>query len=64
MGIVERVGDRDHTLVETPVARLVTTDQQDGRPAGIESIEHTQRLPGDLDAEFAEARMARARDAT
>ena len=50
MLIIEVIGQRDHPVVEALVAGLVAADQQNGRAARIEGVEHPQRLPAALHA--------------
>ena len=56
MSCKEIVGDSDKTIIETVVAGIVTTDEQNRRANRIEGVERAQWPASDLCPEFAHVR--------
>ena len=52
MFIVDVVRHRDHSIIKTPIAGLVATDQKDCGPAWVDGIEHTKWLAAALHTQF------------
>ena len=57
MLVVQSIRDRDHPLVETMIACLVTCDEQNRLSQRIKRIEDSIRSPLMLDSEFAHMRV-------
>lgn len=56
-------GDRNHSFVEAFVSGLVSTQQQNGLPFGVEGVEDSQRVSFGLHAKFTQS-VATALDRT
>ena len=62
MVIIEPIRDRDIFDVEAGIPSLVSPDEQDGCPPGIESVQDTQRPSGVLHPKLPHLSMTRTPD--
>src|SRR5687768_8617178 len=60
MLVVQAIRQRNHSVVEPIVARLVSTDQQDRRPTWVKREERADRSATMLRAKFLHVLMPRA----